>query len=367
MKSKNSYDVAVIGLGSMGMGAAYHLAKSGLSVVGFEKFAIHNEYSSHSGDTRLIRKSYFEHPDYVPLLDRAYQNWRKLEDEFEVKLFHEEGLAYMGDIEGSILSGVIRSSEKYEMQVEHERHPAFAASVAKDALFEPSAGYLDVSAVFESYMKGCRKLGVAMYEQMEVVGWEKQKENYVVKTNKGIFHAKKVVLSMGPWTNKVTKMPVDIKTTRQVLAWFTCADDTFDMPCWCLDHPQGKGIYYGFSKSDKGFKIGHHYPGQVIDPADASVEITNKEIEELHAVLNQLVPTKDFEYQSAANCIYSMTKDEHFIVDFLPNTDKEIVIAGGFSGHGFKFVSAIGEVIAEMIQTGDLVPKAEFLNINRFR
>ncbi|MFZ9046048.1 MAG: N-methyl-L-tryptophan oxidase [Cyclobacteriaceae bacterium] len=362
---KTDFDVAVIGLGSMGLATCYHLAKEGYKVLGVERFAIYNDKSSHVGDTRLIRKSYFEHPDYVPLLHKAYDNWKHLEILRKVKVFHCDGVAYMGDKEGEVLSGVLKSAELHGLHIEEHWSESFEPSVAKHSLWEAEAGYLDVAKVFETYLDAIKELGVQVQDYTHLENWKQQGDCILIQTDAGVKRVEKLVITAGAWTNELLPVSLDLNPTRQVLAWFECDDASFDMPCWCLDHPEGMGIYYGFSKSRKGFKVGHHYPGETIDPNDKKIPITEEEIKNLHLVLQRLAPKKNFDFREAANCIYTNTPDEHFIIDFLPNSDKKIVLAAGFSGHGFKFVSAIGEILSEMIKYEKLQPNASFLSLNR--
>src|SRR5882724_12639342 len=103
---KNNFDVIVIGIGSMGASACYYLAKQGYSVLGLEQFDIPHERGSHGGQSRIIRKAYFEDPDYVPLLSRAYENWKALEEETETQIYHRTGLVYIGRPDNILIKGV---------------------------------------------------------------------------------------------------------------------------------------------------------------------------------------------------------------------------------------------------------------------
>jgi sarcosine oxidase len=366
MVKSDQYDVIVMGIGSMGLSAAYYLSRAGLKVLGLERFSICNDQASHSGETRLIRRSYFEHPDYVPLLDVAYRNWQSLERISHERLFYKTGLYYLGDRNNPVISGVRESAGLYDIHVEEKQYIGLNPGVAKDSFYEPEAGYLDVQASFEVLKELTLNQGADLQENEEVLGWEQKEDGFEVVTDKGAYHANKIVITVGAWVNRLVDIEIDLVTTRQVLAWFGCNDDQFDIPCWCLDHPEGKGIYYGFSRSESGFKIGHHFTGEVVDPNQMDRQVSNEEVQELQSVLLDMFPDKDFRLKKTATCIYTNSPDEHFILDFVPDTQERVVVATGFSGHGYKFVPAVGEIISDMITKATTSHPIDFLSLKRF-
>ncbi len=117
MTMQNNFDVIVLGVGSMGSSTCYHLAEQGVKVLGLEQFDIPHEMGSHGGQSRLIRKAYFEHPDYVPLLERAYRNWQKIELLAGVSIYTKTGLLYFGKADQQLIKGVKESAEKYGIEV----------------------------------------------------------------------------------------------------------------------------------------------------------------------------------------------------------------------------------------------------------
>src|SRR5436190_9187009 len=144
MSLNNSFDVIVIGVGSMGSSACYYLAKRGYKVLGLEQFDISHEFGSHAGQSRIIRKAYFEHPDYVPLLQRAYKNWNTLEQETGEQLYFKTGLLYAGTSNNEMIKGVKQSASLYNIELEKldlvnatNHFPQFSLPGNFEVLFEP--------------------------------------------------------------------------------------------------------------------------------------------------------------------------------------------------------------------------------------
>ena len=112
------YDVIILGTGGVGSAAAYHLAKRGANVLGIDRFAGGHDRGSSHGETRVIRQAYFEHPDYVPLLLRAYELWRELEAETGVDLLRQVGLLQVGPPVGTVVRGVLQSAKQHGLGVD---------------------------------------------------------------------------------------------------------------------------------------------------------------------------------------------------------------------------------------------------------
>ena len=363
----STYDVIVIGLGSMGLSTVHYLSRAGFNVLGLEQFSIYNDKASHSGDTRLIRKSYFEHSDYVPMLSLAYNNWYELERLTSKKLFYKTGISYMGDANGPILSGVQRSAAQYDITIDERWTPIFNKAVAKDALFEPEAGYLDVYQTFEVLKGLCEKQGAILKEYQKVTQWKREGDLIAVSVGEEVYKSKQLVITAGSWMQKLVPMKLSLKVSRQVVAWFETSDRTLDIPCWSLDHPEGKGIYYGFSRTERGFKIGHHFQGEVTDPDYVNRKVEEEETQELKEVLEKMLPGNSFQLMNTATCLYTNSSDEHFIIDYLPDSDHSVVLAGGFSGHGYKFVTAVGSLVTDLVKKQDTSVSIDFLSLKRFQ
>ncbi len=387
-KSSNdnvTYDVIVLGVGSMGSATCYHLAKQGHKVLGLEQFDIPHELGSHAGQSRLIRKAYAEHPDYVPLLERAYQNWKTLETESGIQVYFKTGLLYFGESSNSFLKGVLTSSEKYNIQVNSlsksvvtKKYPQFNIPNDFKCLEEPDAGFVTPERCILLFTEQAVQLGAVIRTKEKVSEWKRENGLIKVKTNKGTFTSKKLVITAGPWTIKmIPGYASKLKVTRQMVAWMKPKKwDLFTMdnfPCWDIE--DGDYSYYGFPilpvgkfGAPLGLKLAMHYPGGDISDPDTVNRIPNEQDEKvLINALNKFIPEGYSETLVMKTCMYTNSPDENFILDYLDGYDKDVAIATGFSGHGFKFASVIGEIMADLAMKGSTALPIGFLNASRFK
>lgn len=379
-----TFDVIVVGIGSMGSSACYHLAKQGLSVLGIDQFEVPHERGSHSGQTRIIRKAYFEHPDYVPLLEAAYKNWSKIEEASGVQLYYKTGLAYFGQTGSSLISGVRKSAAKYSIQVNDlapreliDRFPSFSIPSNYERSFEPDAGFLNLEKAILTFLECAVKNGASLKTNEQFISYQENDAGIQVKTSKGTYGCEKLIITTGAWSGQL--LPVlrsQINPTRQVIAWMKPKKSKeFELgqfPCWTIAHPEDRGIYYGFPilpedqfDAPKGLKVGYHYPGQITDPNKVKRETSKEEENELIQFLNEFIPNGYESIISTKTCLYTNASDDNFIIDLHPE-NSNIVLATGFSGHGFKFASVVGEILSDLATKGKTDQSIGFLSLNRF-
>jgi sarcosine oxidase len=383
--AKTSFDVIVIGIGSMGSSACYHLAQRNYKVLGLEQFTITHEYGAHAGQSRLIRKAYFEDPDYVPLLKQAYKNWKYLEDETGTQLYYRTGLVYFGKPEKLVMKTIHQSASLYDIPLEnlnssltHQRFPQFKLPGNFETLFEPDAGFITPEKAILLYTEEAIKKGAEIHTNEKVLDWKKEGSDIAVITDKKIYRCSKLIITAGPWAGKmIPELANKIKVTRQFIAWIKprkWEDFTLNnFPCWMIADDEKPGMYYGFpalpvSKfgEPQGLKLAHHLPGTITDPDHVNRQTTREEEEDLEYALNKYLPGCFDSVLSTKTCLYANTPDENFIIDHLPGYEKQITIACGFSGHGFKFVSVAGEILAELSIDGKTTQPIGFLNAKRF-
>lgn len=381
----NFYDVIIIGVGSMGASTCYYLSERGYKILGLEQFDIPHEQGSYTGQSRIIRKAYFEHPDYVPLLIRAYENWKKFEAETGIKLYYRTGLLYAGNPDHIIVKGVKKSAASYDIPLENlkppsafERFPQFKIPAGFEILFEPDTGFITPEKAIQLYTKEAIKKGATIHTQEKVLEWKKDGTGVIVITNKNIYRGNKLIITAGAWAGKlVPGLENKIKVTRQFIAWIKpkkLHDYTLhEFPCWMIADNIKPGVYYGFPAlpvatfgGPEGLKLAHHYPGMVTDPDNVNRQTINEDVENLKYVLDKYLPGTFDSVLSAKTCLYANSPDEHFIVDKLPGYEDHVTIACGFSGHGFKFVSVIGEILADLATENKTKFPIEFLNAKRF-
>jgi sarcosine oxidase len=378
------YDAIVIGVGSMGSSTCYYLARQGYKVLGLEQFSIPNEMASHSGQSRLIRKAYFEHSDYVPLLKRAYENWEHIQQQTGEKIFYETGLLYCGSPHHPIIKGVKASAAQHKIQLQvfnaanaKAIYPQFNFVKNDEVILEKNAGFLLPAKAISIYVDEAQKYGADIRAHQEVISWEKEKNSIKVKTASGDFETRKLILTAGAWTSKlIPQLQNELSVTRQTLFWAQSINakdfGPAVFPCWMIAPVRSKGVYYGFPYLETtifgeptGLKFAYHHPGEKTDPDKVNKIITENEMDEILRSISKYLPIEAI--TATKTCLYTNTRDENFIIDHLPGYDKDVTIACGFSGHGFKFVSVVGEILAELAMNGKTTFPINFLNLNRFK
>jgi sarcosine oxidase len=379
----NYFDVIVLGVGSMGAATCYQLATRGYKVLGLEQFDIPHELGSHGGQSRIIRKAYAEHPDYVPLLQRAYENWKTLENETGTQVYFKTGLLYCGESNDPFIKGVQLSSEKYNIPVEElsqaevqKRYPQFKLPDGYKQLLEPDAGFVTPERSILLFTEQAIKQGAIIRTGEKVFQWKRDNGTISVTTNQSSYQAKKLVITAGPWNGKmIPELNRHLTVTKQVIAWMNPKKrDNFTLgnfPCWIIEH--GGYDYYGFPiltegklGGPAGMKLAVHFPlGTNTDPDAVNRNIGDANEKVLIDALHLLIPDGYASTLSMKTCLYTNSPDQHFIIDHLPGYEKDVVIAAGFSGHGFKFVSVIGEIMADLAMNGQCNLPIEFLSIGR--
>lgn len=378
------FDVIVIGVGSMGSSTCYQLAKKGFKVLGLEQFDIPHEQGSHAGQSRIIRKAYGEDSDYVPLLKRAYENWKTLEGETGAQVYYKTGLVYFGGPKDPFLETVKTSSSKYGIPVNHlsaeactKKYPQFRLPGDFQRLEEPDAGFLTPERSILLMVEQAMKRGAVIRSRERVLEWKRESGSVTVKTDKGTYTAGKLVITAGSWAGKM--MPTlapKFSVIRQVLAWVKPKNwDAFTLgkfPCWIIQDKSGEGYGFPILPVDKfggplGLKVAlHQGMSDIQDPDAVNRAIDKKSEETLIAYVTQFLPEACESTITMKTCLYTNTPDFNFIIDFVPDQGKDVVMAGGFSGHGFKFVSVIGEILADLALKGKTDLPIGFLSASRF-
>ncbi len=369
------YDIAVLGCGGIGSAALYYAAASGASVVGIEQFSPAHDRGSSHGHTRIIRQAYFEHPNYVPLLREAYDLWADIEQRSGNSLYVETGLIQSGPPDGTIVPGVLRSASLHNLPIEHlsaseaqQRFPMFRIPSEHVVAFEHRAGYLLVERCVETYLKLAQQNGASLLTDSRVVHWEPLSDSLVLTTTKGKVQARQILLCAGAWMpNWLSHDYAELRVLRKHLHWFRSSDSRTSREAGCplFFFEDKAGYFYGFPAIDpRGIKVAEHSGGELIDqPESLDRSLDTLDLERIQAFLAQTFHGP-LEHSDHTTCMYTMTADHHFIIDRHPD-DERIWIAGGFSGHGFKFASVIGRLLFQSSQRGELDPRLDFLTLDR--
>ncbi|MBL7861670.1 MAG: N-methyl-L-tryptophan oxidase [Cyclobacteriaceae bacterium] len=380
-----NYDVIVLGVGSMGSSACYHLANSGYKVLGLEQFDIPHDLGSHAGQSRIIRKAYGEGSDYVPLLERAYTNWQTLESETGSQVYYKTGLTYFGAPDDPFLKTVKGSSRKYKIPINDltveecdRKYPQFKLPPNFQRLEETEAGFITPERSILLYVQQAVLKGAVIRTKEKVHEWKHESSGSVtVVTNKGTYKAGKLIITAGPWAGKVMPSLISKLTiTRQAVAWVKPRNwDKFTLgkfPCWILEDKDHD--FYGFPilpvgtfAGPLGLKLALHYPGaDTTDPDQVNRNTKESDEKILIDFLNKFMPDGYENTLVMKTCLYTNSPDHDFIIDYLSGFNKDIVFATGFSGHGFKFVSVVGEILADLAMEGSTQLPVDFLSAKRF-
>ena len=380
------YDIIVIGLGSMGSAACYWLSKRGYKVLGLEQFDIPHEQGSHAGQSRIIRKAYFEHPGYVPLLQRAYYNWQQLEVQTGEQVYFKTGLIYHGPVNHRMMKGVREAASLYDIAIETlgsgQRESAFSAFnvlPSFESIYEPDAGFIRPEKAVALYSVEAVREGVEIHTKETVLEWKKENSGIKVITDRNTYQANKLIITAGAWAGKmIPGLNTSLKITRQIIVWLKPSDGKIfapgQFPCWMVADDKREGVLYGFPFLTKekfgdpeGMKFAWHHPGDETNPDHVNRNISKEETSDLIQQVAEYIPAVgDAALVAAKTCLYANSEDENFIIDHLPGYDGDVVIACGFSGHGFKFVSVVGEILADLTINGKTSLPVDFLSLKRF-
>lgn len=369
-----SYDVIVIGLGAMGGAATYHLAKRGVRVLGIDQFAPFHDRGSSHGETRIIRKAYFEHPDYVPLLIRAYELWREMGGDEPWRLFSRRGLLLAGPREGHVIPGLYRAAEAHGLPLETlspaelaSRYPMFSFPAdCYETAFESDAGLLNIDVCLQAHCDAAEAAGATLLFQQRVVDWACDGESVQVTTEIESYCADKLVICGGAWSASIlADLSIPLTVRRKVQLWFATEDGRFDSaPVYGVETPEG--FFYGFPAiTSREIKVAHHTGGAIVEnPFTVNRALHEDDVAQVRRFINAHLRGVTDRVTRHSICLYTMTPDEHFILDRHP-VHPNVAFAAGFSGHGFKFAPVVGEIMADLTLNGGTKLPAGFLRLDR--
>jgi sarcosine oxidase len=370
------FDVIVVGLGAMGSSAAAHLAKRGRTVLGLEAFSPGHQLGSSHGESRIIRLAYFEHPDYVPLLRRAYALWDDLERETGLSLLTLSGGLMVGKPESAVVAGALASAQQHglehallEAAEVRRRYPALQLADDEVALWEPLAGYLRPERCVDAHLRLAEQCGAGLRYDEPVRAWDASDAGVQIRTAARTYTAEQAVFTCGARMSAVLGDAIPpIRAERIPLFWLQPTQpELFEpgrLPIYLWELGPGAHVY-GFPHVEwPGVKVARHHSGEYCDP-DAVDRTPNAEDErKLRAAIAERLPALNGPTVSSLICLYENSPDEHFLIDRLPR-HPNVVYGGGFSGHGFKFSSVVGEILADLVTRGAATPQAAFLRAER--
>lgn len=366
----NHFDAIVVGLGGVGSSALSHLARSGLHVLGLEQFQVGHDRGSSHGETRVIRKAYFEHPSYVPLLKRAYELWDRLQQESETVLFERCGVVQVGPPDGEVIQGVLQSARVHQLKIDSLDHeqlaevaPQLRMPEGMTAVFEEDGGLLHVEDCVRAHARDAIRHGATILQGERVLSWQDSKDRVVVRTPSDNYSADRVLFCTGAWTSGLLQgLQVRLEVRRKLLAWSDAEPAWQNSPVFLYEF--GEEVFYGFPDRGNGVKVAEHSGGEVADPDTLDRELRTGELNGVHRFNQRWLKGLKAPCRHVV-CMYTMSPDEHFILGQHPERSR-VFLAAGLSGHGFKFCTVLGEGLAQMMTANTTTLNFDFLSPARF-
>jgi sarcosine oxidase len=372
------YDVIVAGLGGMGSAVLAHCALRGARVLGLEQYRAAHDRGASTGKTRIIRQAYYEDPAYVPLLLRAYDLWRELERRTGADLLHITGLLMAGAQASEVIAGSTRAAREYDLRVDYltagdirARFPSLRVLADEVGVFEHEGGVVFPERAVRAHLDLAERFGAHTRFGVSLRTWQSDGESVGVTLADGAtLEARALVLALGPWFSQVfERLGIPLAVQRNVQVWFAPRSSVYgaaSFPAFLLERASLPAPLYGFPDFGEGVKAAFHGYGEVTSPGELVREIDRRrDVEPVARALDEWMPEAAGEYREAKACMYALTSDRHFVVDRHP-VHGNVVLCGGFSGHGFKFAPVIGEIGADLALERATRHDIGFLGARRF-
>lgn len=365
-----TYHTIVLGLGTMGSAAAYHLARRGRRVLGLERFTAAHTLGAHHGQSRIIRLAYYEDPAYVPLLRRAYELWQELDGSAGEPVLKITGGIMIGEGDSRrIVRGATRSAQEHGLPHElldaaeiRRRFPQFQVPDGGIGLYEQIGGVIFPEAAVRSHLHGAAAAGAELRFEEPALSWEAAPsgDGVRVTTPAGTYTAERLVVAAGAYAPPLlAELGLPLTVQRNVLYWFspTGRRELFSLdrcPIFIWELPDGRSTY-GFPEipgSPQGVKIAYHNFGPLVTPETIDRTVHPHEVADIRNFTSARMPDiAQGELIASATCMYTLTPDQHFLMDAHPQ-HPQVILCSPCSGHGFKFASAVGEIMADLAEHG---------------
>lgn len=354
----SSYDVIVLGLGAMGSSAAYQLSRKRVKVLGLERFSPPHDLGSSHGQTRIIREAYFEDPRYVPLIQRAYELWDELERVSATRLCHLTGGVMIGPPNGALLQGALASAQAHRLEYRqmtaaqiHDQFPALRPPPSMAGLWEPRSGILFPEVCIKAHLTLAQRQGAELRFQEKVLEWSAHGDRVQVRTDQSEYEAGRLILAAGSWLPYLwPQCPVPLRVERQTMFWLSPRKkllfEAGTCPVHVWEHEPNR-IFYGFPNLGQGVKLACHDRGPETHPDFVDREVDGAETAGILKLADLFLPDLGRTVLNQSVCLYTRTPDGHFLIDRHPR-HPQVLIASPCSGHGFKFSSVIGEILADL-------------------
>ncbi len=378
------YDVIVAGAGAMGMSAGYHLAAKGKRTLLIDAHEPPHSHGSHHGDTRIIRHAYGEGRAYTPMALRAQSLWGELERETGRQLFVQTGFLQAGEPGSRMIEEMRQSAAEHGLPTElidraeiRRRWPALSLPESHIGCYEADSGVLLCEACIEACREAAEARGATIVTNAPVTAILPDAEGVTVtvegEAGRIAYRANALVLTAGKLAGPLLRsigLAPPLTPVRKTVAWFRASGGDYDaerFPAFLFDLPEG--VFYGFpDMNGSGIKVGRHDGDPRPVPPDGPLlpfGADPEDGEDVSGYVRQYMPRAEAIPVKGSACTYTMTPDEHFIIDRHP-AFPHIAIGVGFSGHGFKFASAVGEILSALASGETPLFDIRMFSIERF-
>jgi sarcosine oxidase len=373
------YDVCVVGLGGIGSAIAAQCAARGLRAIGLEQFSRGHDLGSSSGRTRMIRTAYFEDPAYVPLVRRAYELWHALARDTGEEILRITGVLAVGRETSEIIAGARRAARDHGVAIESftadevkRRYAMLKLEKDEVGILEPGGGVLNPERATAAHLSMAERRGAVLRFNVRMIRWECSDEDRfeIVLDDGSIVSARFLILALGPWVSEtLAGLGVPLRIERNVQVWFEPDGNDYaagGFPAFLLDRERLAAPLYGFPDFGDGVKAAFHGSGELTDANGVDRTINfDRDVAPVAREMEAWMPGAAAKFVAAKVCLYSLTPDEHFIIDRHPE-HAHLILCGGFSGHGFKFAPVVGEIAADLVSAGVTRHPVDFLSLRRF-
>jgi len=373
---QNDLDHIVVGAGGVGTSTAYHLSRNSGRILVLERFHENHEFGSSHGRTRILRTAYAEGAAYVPLVLRARRLWRRLGQEVGREIFRPTGVLLAGPSRSMQLASARASARRYDLPHEtydvdraQKRFAAFHFARGDGVLWDPGGGVLFPERAIRAYRRLAHERGVSFRWNSPVVRWKPRSDGkIVVSTANREYVARSLVLTAGAWlSDLVPELQLPLKVEQQTVYWFRPRERPRapyrSMPAFVWYNARGN-YYYGTPDVGDGVKIGG-CEGQSVRNLTRRPASSTREFRSVRGFAAERLPGLSGKPHRQARCLYTNTPDKNFIVDHHADAPN-VILVSACSGHGFKFASSMGELVANWVTTGRPSPLLAPFALDRF-
>lgn len=373
------YDLIIIGCGGIGSATLYKAACAGLTTLCIEQYEKGHQKGGTHGETRAFRKAYYDNPSYIPLLKKAYLDWKNLDANTPMDLFIESGVLEIGPANGKMIVDAMQCSNDYQIPIELlskdqiiRRYPGFHIPENMVGIFQPQAGFLQIDNCMNYFVNSATANGASITYNEKVLSWNVNERNLVqVKTDKAIYHSKYLVITTGCWTPELLHtVNIPLKIIQKKLVWISAPKNEYTIhnSSPCFSYHLNDEVFYGFPNINGFVKVARHNGGELIRHPNESLELSNKnnEVEAIKQFAKHYLPKLTLNDSiKEASCLYDVTPDHQFVIDTHPDYP-QIAFAAGLSGHAYKMSNILGQILVDLVTKQSTEFDISFLSLNRF-